>query len=73
MLMLQFLETYFHLGRVRAWIVKDVTMKRSRAYKNYPDLRNREMRTLAWALVVGSVAAGITGLVIYFANHSSHY
>ena len=48
-------------------------MKRSRAYKNYPDWRQREMRMLIWAFAVGGLAAAITGLVIYFVNHSSHY
>jgi cytochrome b subunit of formate dehydrogenase len=44
-------------------------MKRSRAYKNYPDWRQREMRMLIWAIAVGGVAAAITGIVVYYANH----
>jgi hypothetical protein len=48
-------------------------MKRSRTYKNYPDWRHRDMRMIIWAFAVGVVAAAITGLVIYFANHFSKY
>ncbi len=43
-------------------------MKRSRAYKSYPDWRQREVRMLLWALVVGAVAAAATGLTIYFVS-----
>ena len=43
-------------------------MKRTRS-KNYPDWRQRESRMLIWSLAVGGIAAAITGLVIYFANH----
>jgi hypothetical protein len=45
-------------------------MKRSRTYKSYPDWRQREFRFLLISLVVGAIAAGITVLVIYFANRS---
>jgi hypothetical protein len=48
-------------------------MKRTRGPKTYPDWRQREIRMLYWALAVGGVAAAITGLVIYFANHSRNY
>jgi hypothetical protein len=44
-------------------------MKRSRTYKSYPDWRQREFRFLLTSLIVGSIAAAIAGLVIYFANH----
>jgi hypothetical protein len=43
-------------------------MKRSRAYKNYSTWRQRETRFLALALVIGTLAAGIMGLVTYFAS-----
>jgi hypothetical protein len=43
-------------------------MKRSRAYKTYSTWRQRELRFLALALVVGVIAAGIIGLVVYFAS-----
>jgi hypothetical protein len=45
-------------------------MKRSRTYKSYPDWRQREFRFLLTSIIVGSIAAAIAGLVIYFANRS---
>jgi len=44
-------------------------MKRSRTYKSYPDWRQREFRFLLTSIIVGSIAAAIAGLVIYFSNH----
>jgi hypothetical protein len=45
-------------------------MKRSRTYKSYPDWRQREFRFIVTSIIVGSIAAAIAGLVIYFANRS---
>ncbi|HEX4264497.1 MAG TPA: hypothetical protein VH597_09175 [Verrucomicrobiae bacterium] len=43
-------------------------MKRSRAYKSYPTLRQRDLRFLALSLFIGLLAAAVTGAVIYLAN-----
>jgi hypothetical protein len=48
-------------------------MKRSRAYKSYPDWRQRETRVFLWAVAVGGVAAAVTAVVIYFANHGNGF
>ena len=39
--------------------------QRTRPYKAYPDWRQREMRMLIWAIVVGGIAAAVTGFVIW--------
>ena len=56
------------LGAYTAWFVLKY-MKRTRAYKTYPNWRHRDIRTLVWSLTVGGIAAVVTALVIYFANH----
>jgi hypothetical protein len=43
-------------------------MKRSRAYKNYPTWRQRDLRFLGLSLLIGLLAAAVTGAVIYLAN-----
>jgi hypothetical protein len=48
-------------------------MKRSRAYKSYPDWRQRESRMLIWALAVGCIAAAAMTVVIYLVNHRGAY
>ena len=55
------------LGAYTAWFVVKY-MKRTRAYKNYPNWRQRDIRTIIWSLAVGGIAAVVVGLVIYFAN-----
>jgi hypothetical protein len=47
-------------------------MKRSRAYKTFSDWKQREMRTLIWALAVGAVAAAVAGLLIWFVSRSGN-
>ena len=47
--------------------------QRSRAYKSYPDWRQREARMFMWAIAVGGVAAVGTGIIIWFVNHHSPY
>jgi hypothetical protein len=46
--------------------------QRSRAYKSYPDWRQREMRMLIWALVIGGIAAAATGLTIWFISRGGN-
>jgi hypothetical protein len=47
-------------------------MKRSNYHKSYPNWRQREMRFLITSLIVGSIAAAIAALVIYFASRGAH-
>jgi hypothetical protein len=48
-------------------------MKRTRTYKNYPEWHRRDTRSIVWSLAVGGIAAAVTALVIYFANHGRGY
>jgi hypothetical protein len=43
-------------------------MKRSRVHKSYPSWRQRDTRSIILSLVVGIIAAAVTGVVVYFAN-----
>jgi hypothetical protein len=43
-------------------------MKRTRAYKNYPSWRQRDMRSLLLSLSIGAIAAAVAGTLIYFSN-----
>ncbi|HXS67292.1 MAG TPA: hypothetical protein VN761_00520 [Candidatus Polarisedimenticolia bacterium] len=43
-------------------------MKRLRAHKNYPTWRQRDTRMLLYSLAVGSIAAAVTGALIYLTN-----
>jgi hypothetical protein len=44
-------------------------MKRPRVHKSYPTWRQRDTRTFVMSLIVGSIAAAIAGVVVYYANH----
>ena len=44
--------------------------QKSRDYKGYPNWRQREWRTLLWALAVGGVAAAAIGGLIYLMSRN---
>jgi len=46
----------------------EIVMKRLRAHKNYPTWRQRDTRMLLYSLAVGSIAAAVTGALIYLTN-----
>ena len=46
--------------------------QRSRAYKTYPDWRQREMRMLLWAVAAGSLAAIAIGLAIWLVSRHAY-
>ena len=45
--------------------------QKPRPHKSYPNWRQREARMLIWALAVGAVVAGLTGLLIYFMSRNT--
>ena len=45
--------------------------QKSRAYRSYPNWRQRESRMLLWALAVGGVAAAITGLLVWLLSRNN--